>query len=81
MKQRIEEDATIIAALRERRSADDIWLVDCPNCGVPSYWNEGSHANCRICGANLSDLTDDAYTLADYWEWAPYPCDEVKERE
>ena len=81
MSQRIEEDATIIAALRERRSADDIWLVDCPNCGVPSYWNQGSYANCRICGADLRDLTDDAYTLADYWDWAPYPCDEGGERE
>jgi hypothetical protein len=78
MSTRIEDDPTIIEALKERH-ADDIWLVDCPTCGVPSYWNQGSHAECRICGRDLSNLTDDAYTLEDYWEYSPYPCDEPKE--
>jgi hypothetical protein len=77
--QRIEDERIIIEALAERH-ADDIWLVDCPDCGVPSYWNQGSHATCRKCDADLSDLTDDAYTLADYWEWSPYPCDAQGER-
>lgn len=76
MSTRIEEDPIVVAAIREGRHANDIWLVDCPNCGVPSYWNQGSHAGCRLCGADLSDLTDDAYTLEDYWDYAPYPCDE-----
>ncbi len=82
MSQRIEYDPTVMAAFREGRHANDIWLVDCPDCGVPSYWNQGSHAECRICGKDLSDLTDDsrgsdgAYTLEDYWSYAPYPCDE-----
>lgn len=84
---RIEEDETIIAAIQEGRHADDICLLDCPYCGVPSYYNEGSHFTCRICsrgfsvvdddsGRNTDVSIDDMYTLADYWETAPYPNDE-----
>ena len=74
----IEDDGTVIAALTEGRHADDIWLIDCPDCGVPSYWNQGSHCTCRECGRSISAYSDDAYTLADYWETANYPCDETK---
>jgi len=84
---RIEDDATIIAAIREGRHADDIYLLNCPWCGVPSYYNQGSHFTCRICdrnvivtdddsGSNTSVSSCEAYTLAEYWEEAPYPCDE-----
>jgi hypothetical protein len=83
---RIEDDKTIIAAIREGRHADDIYLLDCPWCGVPSYYNQGSHFTCRVCdrtvhvsdddsGSATSVDADEMYTLADYWETAPYPCD------
>lgn len=75
--QRPESDPMVIAALGELRVAEDIWLVDCPGCGWVSYWNGGSHAGCRNCGKDLSDRTDEAYTLADYWVGATYPCDQV----
>ena len=75
---RPEDDPMVVAAICEGRHADDIMLVDCPNCGIPSYWNEGSHARCHKCGADLSDLTDDAYSLEDFWSYATYPCDEKK---
>ena len=77
--QRPESDPMVIAALSELRAAEDIWLVDCPGCGWVSYWNEGSHASCRNCGKDLSDHTDEAHTLADYWLGATYPCDQVIE--
>jgi hypothetical protein len=73
---RIEEDETVVAALSEGRHASDIWLIDCPACGVPSYWNQGSHCTCRKCDREIGDQSDDAYTLEDYWSEAPYPCDE-----
>lgn len=86
---RIEDTEVIVAAIREGRHADDIQLFDCPYCGVPSYYNEGSHFSCRVCertfgvidddsGRNNDINLDDVYTLADYWETAPYPCDEGK---
>jgi endogenous inhibitor of DNA gyrase (YacG/DUF329 family) len=73
---RPEDQEPVIERIREGKHAEEIWLVDCPYCGIPSYWNQGSHASCHKCGANLSDLTDEAYTLADFWDSAPYPCDE-----
>lgn len=71
-----EDDVNVLAALREGRHADDIALVECGDCGVYSYYNEGSHATCRRCGRVLIDATDDAITLADYWDSAKYPVDE-----
>ena len=84
---RVEDDETIIAAILEGRHADDIYLLDCPWCRVPSYYNQGSHFTCRICertvqvvdddsGSATSVSADDMYSLADFWETAPYPCDE-----
>lgn len=73
---RIEEDETVMAAIAEGRHADDIYLIDCPYCGIPSYWNQGSHCTCRKCGREIAHQSDDAYTLQDYWETAVYPCDE-----
>lgn len=75
---RIDEDETVVAALREGRHADDIYLMDCPYCGEVSYWNQGSHFTCRACGSHKGTNTEETYTLADYWETATYPCDEVK---
>jgi hypothetical protein len=77
-----EEDPMVVAAITEdHRSADDIWLVDCDGCGWASYCNEGSHATCRNCGADLSHKIEEAYTLADYWGGAEYPCDEIDRAE
>jgi hypothetical protein len=73
---RIDEDETVVAAITEGRHADDIWLIDCPSCNIPSYYNQGSHCTCRQCGREIAEYCDDAYTLADYWEQATYPCDE-----
>lgn len=72
---RPDEDPTVIEAISEGRHADDIYIIACPFCGCYSYWNQGSHADCRNCGANLYELTDEAITLEDYWTEAPYPCD------
>jgi hypothetical protein len=77
---RADNDPTVIAALREGRHADDIYLVECINCGAISYYNQGSHAECRNCKIDLSDETDEAFTLADYWEGATYPCDDGQSR-
>lgn len=76
MAKRIDEDEIVIAAISEGRHAWEIWLIDCPFCGIPSYWNEGSHCQCRECGRDIVEYSDDTYTLQDYWDYAPYPCDE-----
>jgi hypothetical protein len=73
-----EDDPNVIAALREGRASSDIWLVQCEVCGTASYYNEGSHASCFSCGADLSNLTDEAFTLWDYWEYEPYPVDDSR---
>lgn len=75
--QRPEADENVIAALQEHRAPEDIWLIDCPQCGWVSYWNEGSHATCRNCESDLSSRIDEAYNLADYWTEATYPCDQI----
>jgi hypothetical protein len=64
---RADEDPPVMEAFAEGRKADDIWVLDCPACGWWSYWNEGSHADCRNCGRDLTRLTDEAITMADYW--------------
>ena len=87
--QRIDEDETIMAAIRDGRHAEDIFLLDCPWCGVPSYYNQGSHFTCRVCdrtvqvvdddsGTATSVHADDMYSLADYWKTGTYPCDQQK---
>jgi hypothetical protein len=74
---RPEEDPMVVAAIQEQRAADDILVVACPHCGWWSYYNEGSHANCRNCSRDLMPLVEEgeAITLADYWTGAAYPCD------
>jgi hypothetical protein len=78
MSKRPDDDPNVVAAIHEGRHAEDIMLLDCPWCGVPSYWNEGSHFTCRACDRTISVCDDDsfrntqveaadAYTLADYW--------------
>lgn len=38
----------VVAALK-KRTPDDIAVMDCPKCGVTSYYNQGSHFSCRGC--------------------------------
>lgn len=73
---RPEDDEMVIEALKDGRHAEDIYLVTCPWDGVTSYYNQGSHASCRKCGRDLTPQIADAITLSDYWDNAPYPCDE-----
>ena len=64
-----------MAAIEEGRHAWDIWLITCPYDGTVNYWNQGQHCTCRRCGQDIGDQSDDACTLEDYWEYAPYPPD------
>jgi hypothetical protein len=75
---RPEVDEMVIEALKERRDASDIYLVQCPWCDWWSYYNQGSHASCRNpnCGRDLTPQIAETITLADYWDDAPYPGDE-----
>ena len=66
-------DPTVMDAFGEGRTADDIWVVYCMDCKAWSYWNQGSHCNCRFCQTGLND--DTTITMADYWADADYPCD------
>lgn len=77
---RADEDPTVIEAFAEGRAADDIWVIDCPECGWWSYYNEGSHATCRNCGRDLMPQVEagDAIRMEDYWCEAPYPCDDPR---
>lgn len=45
-------------ALKER-SADDIFVMACPDCGKWSYYNQGSHFSCRFCERGFYVLGDD----------------------
>jgi hypothetical protein len=78
---RIDDDETVVEAIREGRHADDIYLLDCRYCGVASYYNQGSHFTCRVCHRTVDvndEWSQEAITLAEYWETAPYPPDERK---
>lgn len=75
---RPEDDPMVVAALEEGRHADDIWIIEC-RCGTYSYYNQGSHADCRSCGRNLTAEIEEAITIADFWTAAPYPNDELIE--
>jgi len=76
LEHRADYDPAVMEAFKEGREADDIWVVYCSDCKAWSYWNQGSHCNCRFC---LNDLDDDeAITMADYWTDSVYPCDELQ---
>ena len=72
---RPESDPMVIEAIEGGRHANDIYLVCCPWCGTYSYYNEGSHADCRNCNRDLRAQIADMISLEDYWDDAPYPCD------
>lgn len=76
LHRRPDYDETVMAAFSEGRQADDIWVVYCSNCKAWSYWNQGSHCNCRFCLADLND--EEAITMADYWSDSEYPSDQIR---
>lgn len=54
----IWQDAMIKEVLKER-PADDIAVLNCPQCGGLSYYNEGSHFSCRFCEKTFYVLSED----------------------
>ncbi len=55
------DDPMVKAALQDGRTPEDIVLIDCPDCGVPGYYNQGSHFTCRICQASFSVVTEEEH--------------------
>jgi len=53
-------DPDVAEALKDR-PASEVALIDCPHCGAQNYYNEGSHASCRLCERDLSHLLDDDF--------------------
>ena len=84
------DDPNVKDALKGGRDATDIFLIDCPGCGLAGYYNNGSHFTCRACGAGYACITDDEeapvdrpfivlgeeYTLEDYIDAEVYSEDE-----
>jgi hypothetical protein len=52
------DDPNVKEALAEGSAPEDIQLLDCPACGVTSYYNQGSHFTCRVCGRGYAVLCD-----------------------
>ena len=64
----IWKDPDVKAALKDRRSADDIRVLSCPKCGAWGYYNEGSHFYCKHCKKGwsvTSEMADESITLSD----------------
>lgn len=53
----IWKSRSVVEALKTR-DASDIWVMDCPKCGVTSYYNQGSHFSCRSCGTTFYCLSE-----------------------
>ena len=54
----IWKDPQVKEALKSGRSADDIAVLSCPQCGEWGYYNEGSHFSCRFCDRNWYCLSE-----------------------
>jgi hypothetical protein len=50
---------SVKAALADGRPPEDIILIDCPDCGLPGHYNQGSHFTCRNCGEIFTCLTEE----------------------
>jgi len=62
-------DMEMSQLLAEGLSAEEILVVRCPSCGQMTYYDGGFTADCACCGYyNLADLSEEAVTLADWWE-------------
>ena len=77
-------DPNVKAALKGGRTPDDVYLIDCPNCGLAGYYNQGTHFTCRVCEAGYAVVADEeellerpsinvdeAYPLSDYEAFDP----------
>ena len=57
-------------------NSSDIYIIDCPRCAAPSYYDGGFTDFCSCCGYfNLADHSEEAMTLSDHWE----RCYEIEE--
>src|SRR5262245_13195861 len=45
-------------ALASGRSADDIMVLSCPQCGRWGYYHQGSHFYCRFCETGFACLSE-----------------------
>lgn len=59
------EDPMVKAAIKDGRDPSDIWLINCPACGQPSYYNQGSHFTCRLCQKGWVCITEEEEEPAD----------------
>jgi len=53
------DDPEVKAALKAGRPPSDIAILECPDCGVEGYYNQGSHFYCRECKAGFSVVSED----------------------
>ena len=53
------EDPNVVAAFKAGRTADDIYVLNCPRCGELSYYNQGSSFTCRHCDVGYTVLSED----------------------
>jgi hypothetical protein len=61
-------DSPMIREALKERPPEEISILHCDRCGSVAYYNDGSHATCVHCDADLDHLIDDAITLADHFE-------------
>lgn len=54
----IWKDPQVIEALKER-PAEDIAVLNCPDCHQLGYYNQGRHFSCRFCDATWYVCTED----------------------
>lgn len=55
----IWKDPMVQAALKDGRSPDDIAVLNCPKCGHPGYYNQGSRFSCRHCRGSWYCCSED----------------------
>lgn len=72
------DDPNVKQALKEGRGPGDIAVLCCERCANFSYYNQGSHFTCGVCGKsvsgrNLDALAEEIMTLADVEGDDEYP--------
>jgi hypothetical protein len=86
IKDDIWQDPMVKEALQER-PAEDIAVLNCPDCCKLGYYNQGSHFTCRFCNVTFLCISegeetpegrryltlDDHLTLADVSEFEEGP--------
>lgn len=67
--ERTPENCQIVRdLLNDGVPAEEILLIDCPHCGGISGYAGGFTQGCSWCGDDIARYSDEAYTLADYWQ-------------